>query len=117
MVKVLCIALSSHVDLNRVKCGRSGGLRFTIAGNSHYYQVLVTNVGSDGEVMAVKVKGSKTGWIPMARNWGQNWQCNVNLKGQPLSFEVTTSDKMTLTAYNVAPANWQFGQTFEGKQF
>lgn len=115
---VFCsIVICWTLDLNRVKCERSGGLRFTITGNSHFYQVLVTNVGSDGEVMSVKVKGSKTGWIPMARNWGQNWQCNVNLKGQPLSFEVTTSDKIMLTAYNVAPANWQFGQTFEGKQF
>lgn len=92
-------------------------MRFTVSGSSHFYQVLITNVGLDGEVVAVKVKGSKTGWIPMARNWGQNWQSNLNLKGQPLSFEVTSSGGRTLTSYNVAPADWQFGQTFEGKQF
>lgn len=91
-------------------------MRFTASGSFNFLQVLITNVGVDGEVVAVKVKGSRTGWIPMARNWGQNWQSNVNLVGQPLSFEVTTSSR-TLTAYNVAPANWQFGQTFEGKQF
>lgn len=102
--------------LCRVKCERKGGVRFTASGSFNFLQVLITNVGVDGEVVAVKVKGSRTGWIPMARNWGQNWQSNVNLVGQPLSFEVTTSSR-TLTAYNVAPANWQFGQTFEGKQF
>lgn len=101
----------------RVKCERSGGLKYTMSGSSHFYQVLITNVGLDGEVAAVKVKGSRTGWIPMARNWGQNWHCNVNLQRQPLSFEVTSSTGKTLTSYNVAPANWQFGQTFEGKQF
>ena len=101
----------------RVKCQRSGGLKFTMTGSSHFYQVLITNVGLDGEVVAVKVKGSRTGWIPMARNWGQNWHCSVNLQGQPLSFEVTIIGGRTLTSYNVAPAKWQFGQTFEGKQF
>ncbi|KAK2646485.1 hypothetical protein Ddye_021680 [Dipteronia dyeriana] len=68
-------------------------------------QVLVTNVGLDGEVIAVKVKGSKSGWIPIARNWGQNWKCNVNLIGEPLSFVVTTISRRTPTSNNVAPAN------------
>ncbi|KAG2702953.1 hypothetical protein I3760_06G115300 [Carya illinoinensis] len=105
------------VQYRRVKCERRGGLRFSLSGNSRFFQVLITNVGLDGEVVAVKVKGSRTGWIPMGRNWGQNWQCNINLKGQPISFEVTASSGRTLASYAVAPANWQFGQTFEGKQF
>ncbi|KAK4255489.1 hypothetical protein QN277_008487 [Acacia crassicarpa] len=105
------------IQYRRVKCQRSGGLKFTMTGSLLFYQVLITNVGLDGEVVAVKVKGSRTGWIPMARNWGQNWHCSVDLQRQPLSFEVTIIGGRTLTSYNVAPANWQFGQTFEGKQF
>ncbi|XP_019425086.1 PREDICTED: expansin-A16-like [Lupinus angustifolius] len=104
-------------DIVPVQYRRSGGLKFTMSGSSHFFQVLITNVGMDGEVAALKVKGSRTGWIPMARNWGQNWHCNVNLQHQPLSFEVTISSGKTLTSYNVATAKWQFGQTFEGKQF
>ncbi|GMH02886.1 hypothetical protein Nepgr_004725 [Nepenthes gracilis] len=105
------------VQYRRANCYRLEGIRFTLMGNANFNQVLITNVGLDGEVVAVKIKGSKTGWMPMARNWGQYWQCSINLKEQPLSFEVTISSGRTLTSYNVAPANWQFGQTFEGKQF
>ncbi|MCL7027454.1 hypothetical protein MKW94_014798 [Papaver nudicaule] len=105
------------VQFRRVNCERDGGVRFTLGGSSYFHQVLITNVGLDGVITAVKVKGSKTGWIPMGRNWGQNWQCNVVLLGQPLSFEITSSSGKTITSYNVAPPTWRFGQTYEGKQF
>lgn len=101
----------------RVKCERIGGIRFRVTGSSYFYQVLISNVGLDGEVVGVKVKGSRTGWIAMARNWGQNWHCNADLKGQPLSFEVTLSSGLTVTSYNAAPSTWRFGQVFQGKQF
>lgn len=105
------------VQFRRVSCDRAGGMRFTITGSAHFLQVLITNVAADGEVAAVKVKGSRTGWIPMGRNWGQNWQCDADLRAQPLSFEVTGGRGRTVTAYSVAPADWMFAQTFEGKQF
>lgn len=102
---------------SRIKCRREGGVRFTVTGSGIFISVLISNVAGHGDIVAVKVKGSRTGWLSMGRNWGQNWHINALLQNQPLSFEVTSSDGKTVTAYNVAHKDWTFGQTFEGKQF
>ncbi|XAR49988.1 hypothetical protein NMG60_11004184 [Bertholletia excelsa] len=105
------------VAYRRITCQRTGGIKFEINGNPNWIVVLVYNVGGVGDVVDVKVKGSSTGWIRMSRNWGQKWVTNSQLVGQGLSFQVTTSYGKMVESDNVAPANWQFNQTFEGKNF
>jgi hypothetical protein len=93
-------------------------VRFTINGNSYFELVLITNVGGAGSISSVQIKGSKTGWMAMARNWGANWQSGSYLNGQAISFTVTLTNGQKLTFQDCAPSNWGFGQTFTtGAQF
>ncbi|EEF42862.1 expansin-A4 [Ricinus communis] len=106
------------VKYRRVPCQKHGGIRFTILGNPWFYQVIVWNVGGAGDVTSVEVKGNKkVKWTQMQRDWGATWKTNAILQGESLTFRVRASDGRSSTSWHVAPKNWQFGQTFEGKNF
>lgn len=98
----------------RVTCKRRGGFRFTINGGSYFEPVLISNVGGAGDqISKAWIKGSKSNkWEAMTRNWGANWQGLSYLNGQSLSFKLQTSDWKIVTALNVVPSNWAFGQSF-----
>ncbi|BFG21468.1 hypothetical protein CerSpe_077420 [Prunus speciosa] len=103
------------IKYRRVSCYKKGGVKFELKGNPFWLAVLVYNVGGAGDVTSVRIRGFKTDWLQMSRNWGQIWQIGSNMVGQSLSFQVTTSNGRTLEFDNVAPGDWQFGQTYGGK--
>ncbi|KAG6555732.1 hypothetical protein Mapa_002971 [Marchantia paleacea] len=101
------------VKYKRVPCAKQGGIRFTLHGNPWFNYVLVHNVGGDGDVAGLSIKGENGGWTTMRQNWGQFWSASENVVGQALSFRVTLGSGKSQDFNNVASANWSFGQTYE----
>ncbi|KAE9615737.1 putative expansin/Lol pI [Lupinus albus] len=105
------------VQYRCVLCIKTGGVKFELKGNPNWLLVLVYNVGNAGDISSISIKGSTSNeWNQMKHNWGENWNTGLNLVGQALSFQVTTSDGKKLEFNNVAPVNWQFGQTYKSIQ-
>ncbi|KAF2289848.1 hypothetical protein GH714_038901 [Hevea brasiliensis] len=106
------------IQYRRVPCQKKGGIKFTIMGNPWFNQVIVWNVGGAGDVVSVQVKGNdKLKWTPLERDWGSTWKTSAHMVGESLTFRVRASDGRYSTSWHIAPKNWQFGQTFEGKNF
>ncbi|XP_020263863.1 expansin-A12 [Asparagus officinalis] len=102
----------------RVPCRRSGGVRFTLKGTANFNLVMFTNVGGSGDVKAAWVKGSSrrsSAWTAMQRNWGANWQTNIDFRNQALSFKLMLGDRKTLEFVGVVPSSWKHGETYAAK--
>ncbi|XP_050219260.1 expansin-A12 [Mercurialis annua] len=100
----------------RVACKRRGGVHFTIRGQSNFNLIMISNVGGSGDIKSAWLRGSRTRtWLPMHRNWGANWQSNVDLRRQTLSFKLTLVDGKTHQFFNVVPSTWSSGQTFSSR--
>ncbi|KAI4964267.1 hypothetical protein ZWY2020_006784 [Hordeum vulgare] len=71
----------------QVACQRQGGLRFTINGFNYFELVLVTNIAMSGSIKSIDLAG---------------------LKGQGLSFAITSSGGQYKVFHDVVPAWWLF---------
>ncbi|KAL6896747.1 hypothetical protein ACP4OV_007319 [Aristida adscensionis] len=103
-----------QMSFRKVPCVREGGIRYKITGNKNYNEVMVTNVGGAGDVVALMVKGDKrVKWTDLTRSWGQMWTTSVDLTGESLTFRVMTSDHRKATSWHVAPKDWTFGKVYQ----
>ncbi|KAK8692812.1 hypothetical protein V6N13_070419 [Hibiscus sabdariffa] len=85
----------------------------TMGGACGYGNLFSNGYGGGGDIAKMWVKGSKTGWISMSHNWGASYQAFATLRGQSLSFKITSyTTKETIICWNVAPANWNLGRTY-----
>lgn len=74
---------------------------------------MVYNVGGDGDISSLAIRGDSSDWISMTQNWGQFWSATAHVVGEKLSFRASLGSGQTLEFGNVADKNWNFGQTYE----
>ncbi|KAG6553821.1 hypothetical protein Mapa_004738 [Marchantia paleacea] len=101
------------IQYRRVKCVRTGGIRFTINGNPYFNIVLVHNVGGYGNVVSLYIKGTNSPWFRMKQNWGANWEDHNKLTRQKLSFKASLGTGETMIFKDITGTYWSHGQTYE----
>ncbi|KAL3685607.1 hypothetical protein R1sor_003629 [Riccia sorocarpa] len=110
---IIPVQYRRYLTISRYPARGAGGIKFSLGGNPYFNLVLVHNVAGAGIVTAMQMKGDKTTWCTMTRNWGQNWECHVKFTGQKLSFMVTASNGSFRRIDNLTSEVWYFGQTYE----
>ncbi|KAJ6934901.1 expansin-A13-like [Populus alba x Populus x berolinensis] len=108
-------AANMPIQYRRIKCRRDGGIRFCYLWVRYFpISVLSSNVLQELEIFNVQEQGGLI-WAVIGARTGH---VNANINRIKLShYEVTSSERMTVLSYNVAPKDWRIGQAFEGKQF
>ncbi|KAL2644350.1 hypothetical protein R1flu_011937 [Riccia fluitans] len=101
------------IQYRRASCRKSGGMKFSMNGNPYWNLVLVHNVAGGGNVHGMQIKGSRTSFMTMRQNWGQNWESYSQLVGQAITFRVMLGNGRTATFWNVVGSGWRFGQTWQ----
>ncbi|TVU48343.1 hypothetical protein EJB05_07977, partial [Eragrostis curvula] len=103
------------VMYQRVKCWRSGGVRFTINGCNYFELVLVTNMAGSGSVQEHGGEGHQHGVDADVQELGRQLAVERNARrtGAQLQRHLQSSTGgQSIVFQDVVPAWWQFGQTF-----
>ncbi|GJY92456.1 expansin-A7-like protein [Tanacetum coccineum] len=106
MYQRACVMAPRVVPCNGI---RKGGIRFSFQGNGYWILVYVMNVVGAGNIHDMAVKGTKTRWISMSHNWGASYQAFATLKGQALSFRLTSYTTKQGTSQTTGTLVYMFG--------
>ncbi|EAY89910.1 hypothetical protein OsI_11459 [Oryza sativa Indica Group] len=113
------------VSFRRVACARKGGLRFSINAHAYFNLVIVTNVVVSRRRALPRREGIGLRFVTrgvgvrpdVAQLGAELAEQRVPRRQGALLPRHRRTTARSLTCADVAPAGWQFGQTFEGSQF